>query len=169
MADLVDVVIQDRRWEGIGLDILAQSACRSCLNHLNFDPEVFEISLLGCDDARISALNADFRAKPTPTNVLSWPAQERAPVSPGLVPVPPKIADGETYELGDIAIAYETCVKEARVAAKPQDQHVFHLLVHATLHLLGYDHILNQDAVLMEETERKVLATVGHPDPYEEH
>jgi len=164
MPDLVDVVIEDQRWADFGLDRLAETACRACLRYLKIDPANHEISLLGCDDTRITALNSEFRAKPAPTNVLSWPAQ---PVTPARPPLMPKITTGSVQGLGDIAIAYETCMTEARVSGKPQDQHVFHLLVHATLHLLGYDHIVKQDAVLMEETERQVLAGVGHPDPYE--
>ncbi len=166
MADLVDLVLEDKRWLEMHLGQLAQTACAACLRHLKLDPAEFEISLLGCDDARISALNTDFRGKAAATNVLSWPSQNLIRPQPGAAPAPPVVSAGAPHSLGDIAISYETCQKEATLAARPQDQHVCHLLVHATLHLLGYDHIVTQDAALMENLERQVLATLGHPDPY---
>lgn len=118
---------------------------------------------MGCADARIASLNADFRGKPRSTNVLSWPAVEHLPRQPGAVPELPDEA-----ELGDIAIAFETCVAEAQAQGKPFDHHVLHLLVHATLHLLGYDHENDPDAERMEATERAILQTLDVPDPYEE-
>jgi len=125
------------------------------------DAEAYEIAVLGCDDARIAALNGDFRAKPQATNVLSWPSADRAAGAPGGRPALP--APGE---LGDIAIAFETCTREAAAQGKPFAAHVSHLLVHATLHLLGYDHITAQDAALMEGLEVEILATLGVPNPY---
>jgi probable rRNA maturation factor len=168
--DLVDLLIEDDRWRDLHLSGLAQTACRTTLMHLGHDPAGYEISLLACNDARIAALNGDFRDRPAATNVLSWPSQDRASPTPGGPPrSPPTPASGQTVELGDIAIAYDTCLREAVAAQKPPPQHVFHLLVHSTLHLLGYDHISQQDAHLMEGLEREVLATLGHPNPYEDH
>lgn len=167
---LVDVLIEDDRWRDLNLADLAQSACRATLVHLGHDPTGFEISLLACDDTRIAALNAGFRDHPAATNVLSWPSDERASPTPGGTPLAPPIPDyGQTVELGDIAIAFDTCQHEAALAQKDFSRHVTHLLVHSTLHLLGYDHISQQDARLMEGLEREVLATLGHPDPYEDH
>ena len=166
MSDLVDTLAEDRRWKGIGLDALAEIACRATLTHLRLNPDAFEISLLGCTDARIATLNADFRGKPQPTNVLSWPAEDRAAASPGGQPVPPKASAGSPEELGDIAIAFETCSREAMDAGKSLNDHVMHLLVHGTLHLLGYDHIRDEDAAIMERIEVGVLALLGLPDPY---
>ena len=167
MADLVDVLIEDERWREFGLGALAQQACDASLRHFEMHRPSFEISLLGCDDVRISQLNSEYRQKPRPTNVLSWPSAERSAINPGELPKVPTVAEGNIADLGDIAIAYETCRTEAEQAGKPHDQHVCHLLVHATLHLLGYDHIVKLDAALMEEMERQVLATLGYPDPYE--
>ncbi len=167
MPDLVDVLTEDERWLDHGLDDLAQDMCAATLTRLGLDPAQFEISLLGCDDARIAALNGDFRDKPGATNVLSWPAVERASQTPGGPPdLPAPNPDGPPQELGDIAIAFETCLAEAETAGKGFGQHVAHLIVHGTLHLLGYDHIVQQDAALMEGLEQQILATVGHPDPY---
>ena len=156
---IVETIIEDERWAEAGLEPLAERACAAALDHLGIDGA--EISLLACDDARIAALNADFRGKPVPTNVLSWPSEERGAEAPGGEPLPP-----EDLELGDIAIAFETCAREAAAADKPFADHVTHLLVHGTLHLLGYDHIEDKDAGLMEALEVEILGKLGIADPY---
>lgn len=157
----IDLIIEDSRWQALGLEALAERACGTALAHLGVSGA--EISLLACNDARIAELNAEFRGKPQPTNVLSWPSQERGAAEPGGVPLPP-----EDRELGDIAIAYETCEREAQAGGKEIESHVIHLLVHGTLHLLGYDHIDNKDAALMERLEVEILGKLGIADPYEE-
>jgi len=161
---LTEVMIEDDRWLAAQLEALAEGAAKATLAHLGLDPGAFDISILGCDDARIAVLNGDFRDKPQPTNVLSWPSDERAPETPGAVPDLPQ--PGPEGELGDIAIAYDTCIAEASAGNKPLADHVTHLIVHATLHLLGYDHIRDQDATLMEATEVAILGKLGLPDPY---
>lgn len=167
MSDLVDTLIEDDRWQEAGLEALAQTACRATLARLGLPMAGFEISLLGCDDARISALNGEFREKPIPTNVLSWPAEDLAADAAGDPPALPEPGpEGMPQELGDIAIAYETCTREAGEQGKPFADHVTHLLVHACLHLLGYDHIKPADAALMEGLEVEILATLGLADPY---
>lgn len=158
---IVETIIEDERWAEAGLEPLAERACAAALDHLGIDGA--EISLLACDDTRIAALNADFRGKPVPTNVLSWPSEERGAEAPGGEPLPP-----EDLELGDIAIAFETCAREAVAADKPFADHVTHLLVHGTLHLLGYDHIEDKDAGLMEALEVEILGKLGIADPYGE-
>ncbi|MBT8456963.1 MAG: rRNA maturation RNase YbeY [Rhodobacteraceae bacterium] len=158
----VEIVLEDARWAGLAA--LADKACDATLSHLGLSPKAWDISLLACDDARIATLNAEFRDKPQPTNVLSWPAQNRAPAAPGQVPARPD--PGPDPELGDIAIAFDTCAREATVAGVAFDDHVTHLLVHATLHLLGYDHIDDADASIMEQTEAEILATLGVANPY---
>ena len=156
----VDCVIEDDRWEAAGLEDLAAEAVAAALRHHDLGGEVV---VMGCDDARIAALNADFRGKPRATNVLSWPSVEHLPHAPGAMP---QLPDEE--ELGDIAIAYDTCLAEAAAQGKPVSDHVRHLLVHATLHLLGYDHQNDPDAERMEAAERAILAGLGIPDPYQE-
>lgn len=155
-----DCVIEDDRWEAAGLEDLAARAVTATLDWHRVGGEVV---VMGCDDARIAALNADFRGKPRATNVLSWPSVEAEPRAPGTAPDIP-----DTDELGDIAIAYDTCAAEALAQGKPFAHHVTHLLVHACLHLLGYDHENDPDAELMEQTERRILAGLDIPDPYEE-
>ncbi|MEQ8898814.1 MAG: rRNA maturation RNase YbeY [Roseovarius sp.] len=160
----IDILYEDDRWEAADFADLADRAVAATLLHLGMDPEAWEISILACDDARIATLNEDFRDKPTPTNVLSWPSEERAAEDPGAVPDIPR--PGLDPELGDIAIAYDTCAREAQAAGKPLADHVTHLVVHALLHLLGYDHVRDQDATLMEATEVAILGKLGLPDPY---
>ena len=165
--DLVETVIEDARWEAFGLEALANRAARVALAGAGLPVEGFAISLLGCDDARIAGLNRDFRGKPQPTNVLSWPSEERAPEVAGQVPERPQPGTADDPEpLGDIAIAWDTCAREAEVQGKPLADHVTHLIVHGLLHLLGYDHATDEDAALMERLEVRILASLGVSDPY---
>lgn len=159
----IDCILEDPRW-GSDLADLAEQASDAALRRLGLEPSAFEISLLACDDARIAALNADFRGKPQPTNVLSWPSAERAAAVAGDMPAAP--TPGLDEELGDIAIAYDTCLREAAEAGKPMRDHSLHLIVHATLHLLGFDHERDRDAVLMEGLETEILGKLGVDDPY---
>ncbi len=162
----IDTISEDARWDAAGLEALAQTASIATLRHLGHDPDAFEIALLGCDDARIAILNADFREKPTATNVLSWPSRERSAANAGDPPLQPELPYDE--ELGDIAISYETCQREAYEAGKPFDDHITHLVIHGILHLLGYDHIRDADATLMERIEVDILGKMGIGDPYSE-
>lgn len=165
--ELVETVIEDARWQAFGLPALAERAGRAALEVLGLPVAGFTISLMGCDDARIAVLNADFRGKPQPTNVLSWPSEERGAEFAGEVPEPPEPGAPEDPEsLGDIAIAWETCAREAEAQGKPMTDHVTHLIVHGVLHLLGYDHIEEEDAALMEGLEVRILASLGVSDPY---
>lgn len=158
----IDILIEAAEWDALTLDALAQAACTATLHDLSLDPADHALSILACDDARIATLNADFRGKPTPTNVLSWPAEDRAPDAPGAVPDLTDLPE----ELGDLAIAFQTCAREARDGGKPLTDHVTHLIVHGLLHCLGFDHETDPDADLMETTETRILARLGVPDPY---
>jgi probable rRNA maturation factor len=117
-------------------------------------------SVLFTLDEDIRALNADWRGKDKPTNVLSFPMLERS----DLIDLPP---DGPPEMLGDIALAYETCAREADEKGIPIEDHAAHLIVHGLLHLAGYDHETgDEDAVAMEALETKALAVMGLADPY---
>ena len=165
--ELVETVIEDARWEALGLAALAERAATAALAGAGLAIEGFSVSVMGCDDARIAVLNADFRDKPQPTNVLSWPSEERGAEFVGEAPDLPEPGDAEDPEpLGDIAIAWETCAREAEEQGKPMTDHVCHLLVHGVLHLLGYDHVEDEDAALMEALEVRILASLGVSDPY---
>ncbi len=154
MADIVEAVIEDARWQALGIAALAERAARAALIAAGEAPDAFEISLLAADDARIAALNAAFRGKPAPTNVLSWPAGD-AGASPG-----------EPAFLGDLALAYDTCLREATEATISVTDHATHLVVHGVLHLLGHDHENDAEAEAMEALETKILASLGVADPY---
>lgn len=163
----VEVVLEEPRWAEAGLEDIAQSAVDATLLALGLPPGPFEVSLLACNDARIAELNTAFRNKPGPTNVLSWPSQDRAAAVPGARPAAPDPDDPAAAELGDIAIAYETCAREAEAAGLRLRAHALHLMVHGTLHLLGFDHITEPDAALMEGLEVRILAELGVADPYQ--
>ena len=160
---MVETLIEDVRWQELELEKLAIGSAKAVSAFKGLSAE-FEICVLGCDDARIAALNADFRGKEAPTNVLSWPSAERAAATPGEVPQMPEVSGD--LELGDVAIAYETCAREARETGKSLQDHTSHLLVHGILHLLGYDHENDADAALMEQTEVKILGKLGVSNPY---
>ena len=160
-------MIEDDRWQALGLDALADQSVRAALGHLGLAEVGYTLCLMACDDARIAVLNADFRGKPVATNVLSWPSDDRAPQGPGQIPDAPESGPANDPEsLGDIAIAYDTVMREALEAGKTPADHVTHLVVHGFLHLLGYDHINDDDAALMEGHEVAILARLGVSDPY---
>ena len=164
---LVDCVIEEPGWEEAGLEALAERAATTALAELGLAPEGFLVVVMGCDDERIATLNADFRGKPKPTNVLSWPSEERAPEEAGGTPELPEPGDGDDpEELGDIAIALGVCRREAEEQQKSFEDHVTHLVIHAVLHLLGYDHETEEDASLMEGIEIRALARLGIENPY---
>lgn len=118
-----------------------------------------EACLLLSDNERIRALNNAFRGRDEPTNVLSFPS-----VEPDVLAAVG--ADGSPSALGDIVIALETASAEAALESKPLADHLRHLVVHGTLHLLGYDHATAGEATEMEALEVRVLATLGIADPY---
>ena len=156
---IVDLVIEDERWDDVDLLAMSERAARAVGEWLDLDG--FQVVVMGCDDQRIAGLNAEFRGKPKPTTVLSWPAIAFDARAPGAPPDLPEIE-----ELGDIAISFDTCWREAEAQGKPFADHATHLLVHAMLHLAGYDHIDDQDAETMEDAERSILGKLGISDPY---
>ncbi|OUD09982.1 rRNA maturation RNase YbeY [Marivivens niveibacter] len=165
----IDIDLTDDRWVAVGLEDICERAALAVLDRLEIDAEDCEMSVLGCDDARIRELNADFREKDKATNVLSWPADERAAEAEGAMPDTPEPDVFGSIELGDIAISYDTCAREAKEAGKPIQDHTMHLMVHGVLHLLGFDHINDPDAELMEGLETEILCKMGLPDPYSEY
>lgn len=119
-----------------------------------------EVAVRLTDDAEVQALNRDFRGKDRPTNVLSFPQ-----VQADLLDTLSNSDDGEIL-LGDIVLARETCVREAAEKAVPIADHATHLIVHGTLHLVGYDHLDDPAADAMEALEVKALASLGIANPY---
>lgn len=163
----IDILIEDEGWDGPALEALAARAGAAALDELGLEPERFAVSILACGDDRIAALNAEFRGKPAPTNVLSWPSAPRAADTPGEMPHLPRPSPaGPPEELGDVALALGVVTREAEAAGTPFAHHLAHLLVHGVLHLLGFDHMTEADAELMEGLETRILARLGVPDPY---
>ena len=160
----VEIVIEDKRWADVAFKQLCDRAVAAALRTFDLDPSLFTVEILACDDTRIVLLNRDFRGQAKPTNVLSWPSAERAASKDGDAPILP--CANKDAALGDIAISFDTCAREAFQADKPFTDHLLHLLVHATLHLLGYDHQRDQDATLMERIEVKTLGKLGVDSPY---
>jgi probable rRNA maturation factor len=161
-----DIVVEDDRWAAHDIQAIADKAVAAVLARVGIVDVEVELAILACYDARITELNADFREKPTATNVLSWPSSELGAAIDGEQPDLPTPDQTGVIELGDIAISYDTCVKEADAAAKTINHHVMHLMIHGTLHLLGYDHVRDQDATLMEALEVEILEKMGIDDPY---
>jgi probable rRNA maturation factor len=119
-----------------------------------------EVAVRLTDDAEVRQLNAAYRGKDKPTNVLSFPM-----VEPDLLDTLSNGDDGETL-LGDIVLAAETVAREAADKGLAVGAHATHLIVHGMLHLLGYDHETDDEADHMEAIERDALAFLGLPDPY---
>ncbi|MFA7595480.1 MAG: rRNA maturation RNase YbeY [Novosphingobium sp.] len=146
-------------WEGL--------ACRSAEALAAIAPELANprlvASILFTSDSEIHALNREWRKKDRPTNVLSFPMVEREE----LLALP---ASGPPVLLGDIALAQETCAREASEKGVPLADHAAHLVIHGMLHLAGHDHEISaDDARIMEKLEIKALAQLGIADPYGDH
>lgn len=124
-----------------------------------------ELGVLFTDDAEMRLLNATWRHRDRPTNVLAFPQ----PQDPHL---PVDSADGHPGNrhrerlLGDIALGWESVAGEAGLAERALNEHIVHLIVHGFLHILGYDHVHDRDAEQMEALERKILASLEIDDPY---
>ncbi|WP_415642088.1 rRNA maturation RNase YbeY [Sphingomonas antarctica] len=121
---------------------------------------VVEVSVRLTSDAEVQTLNRQYRQKDQPTNVLSFPM-----VQPDVLPSLANSDDGEIL-LGDIALAHETCAREATERGVTLEAHAAHLIVHGTLHLLGHDHMNDAEAEAMEAIERDAMAALGLHDPY---
>lgn len=165
---MIFVEIEDPAWGDMDLNAIVQRGAETLFSHLGLDPG-WDAAVLACSDARIAALNGEFRGRARPTNVLSWPSAERGASTPGTAPAPPAPDLFGDTDLGDIALAHGVCHAEAAAGALDPVDHVTHLVIHGLLHLLGYDHQTDADAALMEGIERRVLGTLGISDPYWNH
>ncbi len=148
-------------WEALA-DRAVRSAVASSRHAPLGDAElVVEVSVRFTNDDEVKALNAGYRAKDKPTNVLSFPM-----VDGDLLGSIAGADNGEVL-LGDIVLAHGVCAREAADKGVPVEAHATHLVVHGALHLLGYDHETGEeDAEAMEAVERHALASIGIPDPY---
>jgi probable rRNA maturation factor len=142
---VIDIEIEDPAWSAALPDpeAVALPAAEAALEARG------GVTILLTDDESVAELNERFRGKAGPTNVLSFPAP-----------------DNPEDHLGDIALAYGVCAREAAEQGKPLAHHLQHLVAHGVLHLLGYDHLTEAEAEEMEARERRILAGLGVPDPY---
>ena len=159
----VDLVMEDARWKTLNLLEIANAAFKVTLSQLNLKSENFICCILACSSKKIKGLNAKFRGKNNSTNVLSFPSTTEVYEVRSFSNFEPNV---EPFELGDIAIAYEVCKKEADISKIDFEDHVYHLLIHSVLHLLGYDHEEEKNAAEMEKIEVQVLAKLGINNPY---
>ena len=150
----------DEDWEALAVRAVNAALAQTPHGTLAASPVAVEVSVKFSDDGEVQALNASYRGKDRPTNVLSFPMVQ-ADLLDGL-----DIGDDGEVLLGDIILAEGVCRREANEKATTVANHATHLIVHGTLHLLGYDHIGDADAEAMEGIERAALSTLHIADPY---
>jgi len=155
MSVVIETRIDCASWSAlVGLDSLITDSLQAALDESGDElTEGAVVSLLFCDDANIRELNRQFRGQDKPTNVLSFPGPEPLETA---------------HFLGDIAITYETVAREAQEQGKSLEQHCRHMIVHGFLHLMGYDHEVDEEAEAMEAMEIRILQRMGIDDPYRE-
>ena len=148
MPDGLQITVKDKKWK----DVLPKyrSICRKAISTV-LDLKNCEVSIVLADDLFVHQLNLEYRHMDKPTNVLSFPVP--------FVDVPMR-------PMGDIVLALETIEKEAKEQKKTFEEHFVHLLIHGALHLAGYDHILDEEAKVMESLEIKKVEALGYTNPY---
>ncbi len=159
MAVSLDLDIEG--WPSGEWETLAMRAAQACAEEASelANPRL-STSLLFTSDEEVHTLNREWRERDKPTNVLSFPMLTREELL-GLGP------DGPPAMLGDLALAYETCAREAAAKSVALEHHAAHLIVHGLLHLAGYDHETSEEeADKMEALEVRILAKLGIADPY---
>ncbi|WP_074381014.1 rRNA maturation RNase YbeY [Bartonella doshiae] len=153
----IDITLESTGWNDRQmLYTLTEKALTTTMHHVSLGNVVSEVSLLFTDDQHMAQINAQWRNKNKPTNVLSFPA------------FPIKAGDPPGPILGDIIIARETVALEAKQEGKLFQDHLTHMIVHGALHLLGYNHETDDEAYQMEELEREILQKLSIKDPYTE-
>jgi probable rRNA maturation factor len=148
-------------WDALALRAATAAIERTPNGEILATPALFEVSVRLTDDAEVRHLNAQYRHKDKPTNVLSFPMVQ----ADLLETVGQNSDDGEVL-LGDIVLAHGVCAREAEERGIALADHVTHLIVHGMLHLLGYDHMAEDEAEAMEAIETDALKSLGLADPY---
>ena len=164
---MLDIAIDaDAEWDSSSWNGLVRRAAEAAIAESAF-PQLtttrrpVELSVRLTSDGEVQALNSAWRGKDKPTNVLSFPQ-----LKPGdLDRIEP---EGPELMLGDVVLAHGVCAREAEEKAIALQDHAVHLIVHGTLHLLGYDHGDDAQAQAMEQREVRALARLGIADPYTE-
>lgn len=153
----VSIEVEDEAWLALsGMEALARECVAAALAGAGEDSTDSEIALLFTSDEAIAEINAEWRGKAKPTNVLSFPAPDDMP-----------IPEGEPRPLGDIVLAHGVITRESAEQGKTLRDHTAHLIVHGVLHLLGFDHETDAEAHEMESLETDILKGLGIADPYE--
>lgn len=148
-------------WAALALRAVQAAVERTPHGPLATTPAAVEVSVRLTSDEEVRTLNRRYRGKDKPTNVLSFPM-----VQVDLLDTVSQNSDDGELLLGDIVLAHGVCVAEAAEQGISVEDHAAHLLAHGTLHLLGYDHMTDDDADAMEEVERQALGSLGIADPY---
>ncbi|WP_455466321.1 rRNA maturation RNase YbeY [Bartonella sp. B39] len=151
----IDITVESSGWnDKETLYNITEKVLTATMHHLSLENVVSEVSLLFTNDKHMAQINAQWRGKNKPTNVLSFPA------------FPLKIGQTPGLMLGDIVIARETVLLEAKNEGKLFQDHLIHMIVHGVLHLLGYNHETDDEAHQMEKLEREILRKLSINDPY---
>ncbi len=148
-------------WDAIGARAAAAAVEQTPFGELATADAVIEIAVRLTSNDEVHQLNAQYRQKDKPTNVLSFPM-----IEPDLIEALTQNSDDGEVILGDIVLAQGVCAAEADEKGISVADHATHLIVHGVLHLLGYDHQGDSEAEAMESMERAALETLGIPDPY---
>ena len=164
---MLDVAVQrEAPWPDADWEALAERAVRTAFAQSPYGEWVdhhstMEVAVRLTSDEEVRTLNAQYRQKDKPTNVLSFPM-----VQPDLLETVSLNSDDGEVLLGDIVLAHGVCATEAEERGVGVEDHAAHLIVHGTLHLLGFDHQGDAEAEAMEDMERAALADLGLHDPY---
>ncbi|MCW6529421.1 rRNA maturation RNase YbeY [Sphingomonas sp. MMSM20] len=151
----------DQDWTALATTAARAAVARTPFGDLLDTAALVEISVRLTSDDEVHTLNRQYRGKDKPTNVLSFPM-----VQPDLIETVSQNTDDGELLLGDIVLAHGVCVREATERGVMVEAHATHLIVHGTLHLLGYDHLIDDEGDAMEAIERDALADLGIADPY---
>jgi len=166
----IAVILDKPCWKGTASQwetLIKPAVLETLAQSLKALPEA-EITILLTDDATIRKLNKTHRGHDKPTNVLSFPSLEPKDVLDLCVSKNEQENERSPLILGDIALAFETICQESIDQKKPFDHHLVHLVVHGVLHLLGFDHNQDDEALAMESLEIKILSSLMIPNPYQE-
>lgn len=158
----IDVLVDSAGWKDAAETVVRRAVARAAARTRSTSGA--ELAIVLTDDSAIRQLNRDWRGVDAPTNVLSFPAT----ASGGVARSGQRASRGPRFNnhLGDIVLAFETITREAESEHKPFAHHLAHLAVHGFLHLIGFDHERDSDALVMERTECDILRGLKIPDPY---
>ncbi|MCR4624109.1 MAG: rRNA maturation RNase YbeY [Alphaproteobacteria bacterium] len=182
----VEIIIENDKWNSKKIKKLIEDATKSVFSYLKLRHDDIEISVLCTGDEEIRVLNKTYRGIDSPTNVLSFPMESDLEYDDfdcacacgkdchcsdssgcGCCCDSDDESNAMSCVLGCSAFAYETIDRESKEQGKTFDDHMKHLVVHSVLHLLGYDHVEDEEAEKMEDLEVKILQTIGVNDPYQ--